>query len=61
MWMRLTDTKGNPVVVNSDNVVWFQPDGDRTEIHVTYYGGDRNITIVVKETLEHVTSMVMAE
>jgi hypothetical protein len=60
MWLRLTDTKNSPVMVNSDNVVWFQPDGDLTEIHVTYYGGDRNITIVVKETMEAVTSMVMA-
>ena len=59
MWLRLTDSKDNPILVNSDNVVWIQSTGKFTEIHVTYYGGDRNITIVVKETMETVTSMVV--
>ncbi|WEX07194.1 hypothetical protein [Chelativorans sp. AA-79] len=47
-------------MVNSDHIVWFdaQPSGSFTELHVTYYGGDRNIAILVKEPVEEIAAML---
>jgi len=61
MWLRLTDEKNQTVIINSDHIIWFdaQPSGRLTELHVTYYGGDRNIAILVKEPVEQIVSMLV--
>lgn len=58
MWLRLTDPSEKTVVVNSDHIVWFsaQPGGEMTELRCTYYGGDRNILVTVKETVDDIVA-----
>jgi hypothetical protein len=62
MWLRLRDSNDQTVMVNSDHVVWFldKSNGDLTELHVTYYGGDRNVVILVKESTEEIAAMLIA-
>lgn len=63
MWLRLTEADGNTVMVNSQHIVWFsaQGSGSMTELRCTYYGGDRNITINVKETVDEVAALLAGE
>jgi hypothetical protein len=62
MWLRLTDANEKTIMVNSDHVVWFRAGSDDfAELHVTYYGGDRNITIQVKQTAEHIADLLTGQ
>ncbi|MHA6688657.1 hypothetical protein [Mesorhizobium sp. A556] len=48
-----SDTNEKTIMVNSEHIIWFETGGEGlTELHVTYYGGDRNITIQVKQKAE---------
>ena len=59
MWLRLTDTNEKAIMVNSDHIIWFEAGSEGlTELHVTYYGGDRNITIPVKQEAEDIAAML---
>lgn len=60
MWLRLTAANGNTVVVNSDHIIWFssQPDSDATELRCTLFGGERNVAIIVKDTIDKLLTML---